>query len=164
MSSHVKYIDRVRDYYIDMGNDPYRWAHFDEVPFTALSKPLSKCCITIVSTSDVAMKSEQKGTDEKKHLFEGNVYEIPSSVKESELFSNQEHYDRHATNLDDVNTYFPITRLHESVAERRIGSVAPFLYGVYTAYSSKRTREVDAPEVLKRCLENKVDVAILTPV
>lgn len=164
MSSHVKYIDKVRDYYIAMGNDPYRWSHFDEVPFTVLSKPLSECCIAIVSTSDVAMKSEQKGPDEKKHMPAGNVYEIPSSVKASDLFSNQEHYDRHATNLDDVNTYFPVTRLHEFVAEGRVGSVAPFLYGVYTAYSAKRTREVDAPDVLKRCRENNVDVAVLTPV
>jgi hypothetical protein len=42
--------------------------------------------------------------------------------------------------------------------------VAPYLYGVYTAYSQKRTLEIDAPEVLKRCRENNVDVAVLTPV
>lgn len=165
MSSHVKYIDRSRDYYLAQGYDkPYKWAHFDEVPFTALKKPLSESCITIVSTSDVAMKSEQEESDEKEHMLVGNVYEIPSSVEASDLFTHQEHYDRYATNLDDVDTYFPITRLHETILEGRVGSMAPFLYGVYTAYSQRKTREVDAPEVLKRCRENNVDVAVLTPV
>lgn len=163
MSSYIRYIDKSRDYYLEQGYDtPYKWAHFDEVPFTPLKKPLSECCITIVSTSDVAMKSEQSESDE--HTLIGNVYEIPSSVTASDLFSHQEHYDRHATNIDDVNSYFPITRLHESVASGRVGTVAPFLYGVYTAYSQRKTMEVDAPEVLKRCRENGVDVAVLTPI
>jgi hypothetical protein len=134
------------------------------VPFTPLKKPLSECCITIASTSDVALKSEQNKSDENGHKLIGNVYEIPSDVKATDLFSKQEHYDRHATNLDDVNAYFPVTRLHEFVVRGRLGSVAPYLYGVYTAYSQKRTLEIDAPEVLKRCRENNVDVAVLTPV
>ena len=162
--THIRYIDRVRDYYTSQGMTPYRWAHFDEVPFTPLKKPLSECCITIASTSDVALKSEQNKSDENGHKLIGNVYEIPSDVKATDLFSKQEHYDRHATNLDDVNAYFPVTRLHEFVVRGRLGSVAPYLYGVYTAYSQKRTLEIDAPEVLKRCRENNVDVAVLTPV
>ncbi|HOM70454.1 MAG TPA: hypothetical protein PLQ58_09770, partial [Smithellaceae bacterium] len=60
MSSYVRYIDKTREYYLAQGYEtPYRWAHFDEVPFTPLKKPLSECCITIASTSDVALKSEQ---------------------------------------------------------------------------------------------------------
>mgnify|MGYP001231006855 CR=1 FL=1 len=165
MSSYVRYIDKTREYYLAQGYEtPYRWAHFDEVPFTSLKKPLSECCITITSTSDVALKSEQNKSDENGHKLIGNVYEIPSDVKATDLFSKQEHYDRHATNLDDVNAYFPVTRLHEFVVRGRLGSVAPYLYGVYTAYSQKRTLEIDAPEVLKRCRENNVDVAVLTPV
>lgn len=165
MSSYVRYIDKTREYYLAEGYEtPYRWAHFDEVPFAPLKKPLSECCITIVSTSDVALKTERNGSDEEGHTLIGNVYEIPSSVAASDLYTRQEHYDRYATNLDDVNSYFPVTRLHESAAEGRLGSVAPFLYGVYTAYSQRRTREVDAPEVLKRCRENGVDVAVMTPV
>jgi len=165
MSSSVRYIDKTREYYLAEGYDtPYRWAHFDEAPFTPLKKPLSECCITIVSTSDVAMKADQDESEESEHTLIGNVYEIPSDVKASDLFSRQEHYDRYATILDDVDSFFPITRLHESVAEGRVGRVSPFLYGVFTAYSQRKTKETDAPEVLKRCRENGVDVAVLTPV
>jgi D-proline reductase (dithiol) PrdB len=80
------------------------------------------------------------------------------------LFSRQEHYDQHATHLDDVNSYFPISRLKEQVALGRLQSLAPRCHGVYTAYSQKRTLEVDAPEVLRRCREDEVDIAVLTPV
>jgi hypothetical protein len=41
--------------------------------------------------------------------------------------------------------------------------MAPFFYGVCTAYSQRRTREIDAPDVLERCRENNVDAVILTP-
>ncbi len=31
--THVRYIDKTRDYYRNEGYDtPYRWAHFDEIP------------------------------------------------------------------------------------------------------------------------------------
>ena len=35
----IRYIDRSRAYYLALGYDnPYRWAHNKDVPFTALSK------------------------------------------------------------------------------------------------------------------------------
>lgn len=164
MSSYVRYIDKTRAYYLAEGYEkPYEWAHFDEVPFSPLKKPISECCVTIVSTSDVALKSSEKESGGHA-MFVGNVYELPSNLKASELCSRQEHYDRHATSLDDVDAFFPITRLHESVAEGRIGSMPAFVYGVYTGYSQRKTREIDAPEVLRRCRENGVEAVILTPV
>ena len=63
-----------------------------------------------------------------------------------------------------MNSYFPITRLLEKVQQGRLKSLAPRCHGVYTAYSQSRTLEIDAPEVLKRCREDEVDIAILTPV
>jgi hypothetical protein len=111
----------------------------------------------------VEEKSEKNESDDGEPNLFGNVYEIASSVKASELFTPRGHYDSHATNVDDVDTFFPVTRLHESVAEGRVGSIAPVFYGVCTPYSQRRTREVDAPDVLERCRENNVDAVILTP-
>ena len=93
-----------------------------------------------------------------------NVYGVPSDTPVADLYSQTGDFDRHATTLDDVDTYFPITRMHEAAADGRIGSVAPTFYGVYNAYSQRKTRESDAPEVLKRCRDEEVDVAVLTPV
>jgi len=166
MSDPVKYIDRTRDYYLAQGYEkPYQWAHFEEVPFTRLSKPLSDCCVALVSTSDVAVRNaDGEGRDKSDELLVGNAYSIPTNTPVERLFSRQEHYDQHATHLDDVNSYFPVTRLQEKVEQGRIKSLAPRCHGVYTAYSQKKTLEVDAPEVLRRCREDEVDIAVLTPV
>lgn len=164
--SYVKYIDKTRAYYSSQGyKDPYRWATFEDVPFTRLPKPLSECTVALVSTSDVAIRSkgeEAKSGDEA--TLVGNVYSLPTDTPEELFYTRQEHFDRVATHLNDVNSYFPITRLHELVREGRIGKVAARAHGVYTAYSHRKTRELDAPEVLRRCREDGVDVAVLTPV
>jgi hypothetical protein len=166
MGEHVRYIDRTRDYYLSQGYDkPYQWAHFDDVPFAPLTRPLAECRASLVSTSDVAIRNlEGTGRDKSQENPVGSVYCIPTNTPAERLFSRQEHYDKHATHLDDVNTYFPVTRLQEKADAGRIASLAPRCHGVYTAYSQKRTLEVDAPEVLRRLREDEVDIAVLTPV
>ncbi|MEZ5550924.1 MAG: hypothetical protein R3E82_08550 [Pseudomonadales bacterium] len=166
MSEHVKYIDRTRDYYLSQGyQKPYQWAHFDEIPFAPLAKPLAECRAVLVSTSDVGVRAaDGKGREKGKDHQIGSVYSLATDTPPERLFSRQEHYDKYATHLDDVNSYFPVSRLMEKVAEGRLGSFAPRCHGVYTAYSQRQTSEQDAPEVLRRCREDGVDVAILTPV
>lgn len=170
MNQPVNYIERTRDYYVSQGYEkPYQWAQFDDVPFTPLSKPLSECRVALVSTSDIAVRSPSGGgaggaRDKTNENKVGSVYAVPTDTSTELLFSRQEHYDKAATHLDDVNTYFPVSRLIQAVASGRLGSIAPECYGVYTAYSQKQTIEQDAPEVLARCLNNEVDVAVMTPV
>lgn len=163
--TYVRYIDKTRAYYKSIGYEkPYQWAHFDEVPFTPLGKPLSACKLALVSTSDIAIKSDDDETDPHEQFLVGSVYSIPSDTPAADLYSPQEHYDKNATHLDDVDSFFPITRLHELATEGRFKELAPRCHGVYTAYSQRRTTEVDGPEVLKRCREDGVDAAILVPV
>jgi len=165
MSEHVRYIDRTRDYYLSQGYEkPYQWAHHSDAPFTPLAKPLSQSRVAIVSTCDIAI-SGPGGQRDRSHEFSvGNVYSLPSDTPIELLYSRQEHYDQHATTLDDVNVYYPVERLQERVEQGRIGSLAPRFHGVYTGYSQRKTAEVDAPEVLRRLLEDDVDLAVMTPV
>jgi hypothetical protein len=162
---HVRYIDRTRDYYLSQGYEkPYEWAHFDEVPFARLEKPLSECCVALVSTSDIAARGDAESETGSGQTFVGNVYSIPTDTPASQLYTHMEHYDTHATHLDDVNSYFPITRLFDAAEAGRIGRVAARSHGVYTSYSHRRTLEEDGPEVVKRCREDGVDAVVLTPV
>jgi hypothetical protein len=40
----IPYLQRTRDWYLALGyGNPYRWAHFADVPFTPLAKPLAQC-------------------------------------------------------------------------------------------------------------------------
>ena len=162
--SHVRYIDKTREYYLAEGYDePYRWAHFETVPFARLEKPLDQCRLALVSTCDIAVKTEDAAPEDDQCPV-GGVYSIDAATPVDRLYSGQEAYDRYATNLDDVNSFFPVTRLHELAAAGRIGSVAARLHGVQTSYSQRRTLEIDGPEVLRRCREDRVDAAILTPI
>lgn len=164
--SYVRYIDKTREYYLSEGYEkPYRWAHNEDIPFAPMKKSLSQCRVGLVSTSDVALRPEHGGEQRSNDgELVGNVYSLPSDVPADLLYSRQEAYDKYSTHLDDVNSYLPITRLHELAAEGKIASVAPRIHGVYTAYSQRKTRETDSPEVLKRCIEDEVDVVLLTPV
>ena len=162
---HVRYIDKPREYYKAQGYEkPYRWAHFDDVPFTPLKKPLKESRLALISTSEVAVRTwdDQRTPLEKGET--GNVYEIPADTPVEDIYSQSKSFDRFATTLEDVNAFFPVTRLKELQEEGRFGSLAPTLLGVYNAYSQRKTREVDAPEVLKRLQAEAVDVALLTPV
>ena len=170
MSDYVRYIDRTRDYYLSEGYaKPYAWAHFEKVPFTALEKPLSECRAALVSTSDVHARNPDADAgggkeNPSEHVMVGGSYCIDTATPVEQLFSHQEHYDKYATHLDDVNSYFPVSRLLEKVEQGVLGSMAPRCHGVYTSYSQRKTSETDAPEVLLRLREDEVDIAVLTPV
>jgi len=162
---YVRYIDKTRDYYQSIGYEkPYEWAHFEEVVFTRLNKPLSACRIALVSTSDIAVKPKDDGSNRHEQLLVGSVYSISADTAVEDLYSPQEHYDVNATHLDDIESFYPITRLHELAAKGRFRDIAPRAHGVYTTYSQRRTSETDAPEVLRRCREDAVDAAILVPI
>lgn len=165
MSQYVRYIDRTRDYYLGQGYEkPYAWAHNTDAPFTPMVKPLSECRVAIVSTSDIAIQGQDGQRDRSSEFSVGNVYSLPSDTPLELLYSRQEHYDQHATTLDDINVYYPVSRLQELVERGRIGALAPRFHGVYTGYSQRKTMEADAPEVLRRCQEDGVDLALMTPV
>ena len=161
---HVRYIDKTREYYLSQGYaKPYRWANFKEVPFTPLKKPLAESRLALVTTSEIALRTwdDQRTPLEKGEA--GNVYSFPSDTPIGDLYSQSRSFDKYATTLADVNAYFPVTRLQEMQAAGRFASLAPSAHGVYNAYSQRRTRESDAPELLRRIQDEAVDVVLLTP-
>lgn len=161
---HVRYIDKTRAYYQAEGYDkPYEWAHFDRIPFTpfaSVGKPLSRCRLGLVTTSEMARRDAEAGPADLRRL----VYALPSDIPTDQLYSRKAAYDRYATTLDDVDSYLPLTHLHRFAAEGRIGAVAPRFQVIYSEYSQRKTLTVDAPEILTQMREDRVDVAVLTAV
>ena len=52
LQAPISYMARTRAYYLALGyNNPYEWAHFDEVPFTRLAQPLADSRITLITTA-----------------------------------------------------------------------------------------------------------------
>lgn len=163
--SHVRYIDKTREYYQGEGYaNPYRWAHFDEVPFTPLAKPLAECMVGLVTTSEMVIRGHEAEVDDLENDPTRPTYSLPTATPVKELFSRKASYDRYATTLDDVDAYLPLTHLHRLVEEHRIGGLAPRFQVVHSQYSQRRTLTVDAPRILAELKEDRVDVAVLTAV
>jgi hypothetical protein len=152
----VSYIDKSREYYAARGTaNPYRWAHFEEVPFAALPRPLSQCLVTLITTAHLIPAGE--------HTWRHEVYSVASDRRPDGLTTDGLYWDRHATHTEDPESFFPLQRLHECARAGRIGGLARRLHGVPTEYSQRSTRERDAPEILRRCREDGADAALLVP-
>lgn len=163
---HVRYIDRTRDDYIRQGYEKsYQWAHFEDVPFTPLKKPLKECRIGLLGTSEVAVKFDP--ATEKNPINEEDfrgVYTIPASTPTDKLYSRTLSFDRNATHLDDVNAYYPVERLREAVASGRVGSMPERLYGAYNNYSQRKVLTQEAPKALAYAREDGLDAIVMVPV
>jgi hypothetical protein len=163
--SHVRYIDKTREYYQGEGYAaPYRWAHFDDVPFTPLARPLAESRVGLVTTSEMVIRGREAELEHVEHDPTRPTYSLPIDTPAKDLYSRKASYDRYATTLDDVDAYLPLTHLHRLVEERRIAGLAPRFQVVHSQYSQRRTLTVDAPRILAELHEDRVDVAVLTAV
>lgn len=152
----VSYIDKSRAYYAARGtNNPYRWAHFDAVPFAPLPRPLAQCAVTLITTAHLI----PAGGDTWRHA----VYSVPSDRVPDGLTTDGLFWDRQATHTDDPGTWFPLEHLRAFARAGRVGGLAPRLHGAPTEYSQRATRERDAPEILRRCRADGADAALLVP-
>ena len=155
----TSYIDRTRHYYAAQGYEqPYQWARNDEVPFAKLSKPLSGSRLTLITTSGPWSVQDKEVLRGKREVWSGSTSEPPEK-----LFTDHLSWDKENTHTEDVGSFLPITRIREYVEQGRLGSIAPRYHGVPTDYSQRATREKDAPQILARCLEDGVDIALLVP-
>ncbi len=156
----VSYIDRTREFYAAQGYDrPYQWAHHDDAPFAPLPKPLAECRVTVVTTASPLGSPTDKGS-----LRAGkDVWSGPTDASPERLFTDHLSWDKESTHTDDVESFLPLEALRGFADEGRIGGLAPRFHGAPTDYSQRRNVEVDAPEILRRCREDEVDVALLVP-
>lgn len=150
---NVKYVRRTRDYYRAHGYQrDYEWAHFEDVPFIRLEKPLSECTVGLVTT---ASPMDAPGARE--------VLSRPTDPPPAALFTANRSWDKDATHTDDLDSYCPVNRVSELAHAGRIGALAKRFHFIPTDYSQRRTSTVDAPRILDRCREDAVDVVLLTP-
>ena len=162
--SHVRYIDKTRDYYRSEGYDrAYAWAHFETIPFkpfAEVGKPLARCCVGLVTSGDVVRRDVELPPDDPRRL----VYALPADLPVETLQSRKAAYDRYATTLEDVDSFLPLTHLHRLASEGVIGGVAARFQVIASEYSQRKTLTVDAPEICRQMREDGVDVALLAAV
>ena len=166
MSDPLPYLTRIRDYYLALGYEtPYRWAHFGDVPFTRLSKPLSAATIGIVTTA--APYQPGKGDQGPGATYNGaakffSVYS-DSTAREPDLRISHIAIDRAHSSAADQGSYFPLRALKRLADAGEIGRVAGRFHGLPTNRSQTVTVDVDCVEIVARCLEDDVDGIVLVP-
>lgn len=156
MSQHdVGYMIKTRDYYRAQGYETdYQWAHNDHTPFTSPAKILSESRVSIVTT---AMPDTVLGR-EKRQVYVNPSFPVPESMYTEEL-----SWHKNMTHTRDVASFLPLAQLRILAEENFIGSIAEHYSSVPTEYSQQNTIENDAPQILRQCLNDQVDLAILVP-
>ena len=161
----IPYMQRTRDYYLALGFPAYRWAHFEDVPFTPLPTPLSRARVALITTAapfQPEAGDQGPGAPYNAGAKFYKVYSIPTASV-PDLRISHVGYDRLHTTAADINTYLPLARMKDAAAAGRIGTLGPRVHGAPTNRSHRVTMETDVPEMLRRCQEDGVDAAVLVP-
>ena len=165
---YIRYIEKTHEYYRSLGYEKvYNYAYNEDFPFTALKKPLSESRVSLVTTASFVLLDEAGNSLEEPGMIGTNeleVFMVPSDWPTDRILSTSTDHDRYQTDMEDVNAFFPTTRMQEFLKEGTFGSLSKNYYRTLPNYSHRKTTEVDGPEILRQCREDNVDVALLTPV
>jgi hypothetical protein len=162
----VRYIERTRSYYLGLGyENPYVWAHYIEVPFTPLKKPLSQSILGLITTAvpydpDKGDQGQGAPYNSTAKFYQPYQQSIDGSM---DLRIAHVGIDRKNANMEDSNCWFPLDAAKRAVAAGRVRALSPNFYGLPTNRSQRHTLEVDAPIILEMLKAEGVDVAVLIP-
>lgn len=160
----IPYRKRIRDYYVALGyGAPYRWAHYADVPFTPMTKPLSKARIALITTAAPYNPDAGDQGPGAPYNSAAKFYTVFSgdSAKDHDLRVSHIGIDRKHTTAEDPNTYFPLPALRDAAKAGIIGEVAPRFHGAPTNRSHKTTLEVDCVELIARLKEDRADGVLI---
>lgn len=162
----VRYIERTRSYYLGLGyGNPYVWAHYIDVPFTPLKKPLNQSVLGLITTAvpfDSAKGNQGPGAS---YNAAAKFYQPYQMRIDAEIDLRIAHVgiDRKNANMEDSNCWFPLAAARQAVNAQRIQALSPHFYGLPTNRSQRHTLDIDAPIILEMLRADKVDVAVLIP-
>jgi len=162
----VRYIDRTRHWYATLGyGKPYTWAHYIDVPFTRLRKPLSQARVSLITTA--APYQADKGPQGPGAPYNpaAKFFKVYSggTAEAHDLRISHVGIDRKHANMADSNCWFPLPALQRAAAAGTIGGVAPRFYGLPTDRSQRTTLDAYAPELLARLQADAADAVVLVP-
>jgi D-proline reductase (dithiol) PrdB len=162
----IPYLQRIKTYYSALGyGAPYEWAHYTDVPFRPLRKPLAECRIALVTTAAPHQPDKGEQGPNAPYNAAAKFYSVYSldAAKDHDLRISHVAIDRAHTTAEDPGSYFPLPALRDAAARGRIGSLAARFHGLPTNRSQRVTLDTDCPELVARCKADGADAAILVP-
>jgi glycine/betaine/sarcosine/D-proline reductase family selenoprotein B len=157
----IDYIARTTDQYSALGYPAYRWVENEEPsPWREPQKPLSASRLGLVASGGIYVAG-QIAFHWKDDL---SLRLIDRDTPISELRATHFAYD--VTDArSDPNVVFPLETLRGLEREGLIGELGARAYSFMGGiYSSRSVREVLAPALIERLLEDDVDRVLLVPV
>jgi hypothetical protein len=110
----IPYRQRIRDYYVGLGyGTPYAWAHYAEVPFHRLRKPLGDCRLTLVTTAAPYQPDKGDQGPGAPYNSAAKFYTVYSgdTAKDHDLRISHVGIDRKHTTAEDPGSYFALAAL-----------------------------------------------------
>jgi hypothetical protein len=162
----IPYMQRTRDYYRALGyGAPYEWAHYVDVPFRPLDKPLAQCRVALVTTAAPYQPDKGDQGPGSPYNARAKFYAVYSgdAAIDHDLRIAHVAIDRKHTTAEDIGSYFPLRPLRDAAARARIGAIAPRFHGLPTNRSQRATLDTDCPDLVARCAADRVDAALHVP-
>jgi len=162
----IRYMERTRSYYLGLGYDnPYIWAHYIEVPFRPLQKPLNQSVLGLITTAvpydpDKGLQGPGAAYNAAAKFYQPYQNSVAGDI---DLRIAHVGIDRKNANMEDSDCWFPLATAKQAVQSGRVGALSPHFYGLPTNRSQRHTLEIDAPLILQMLRADKVDVAVLIP-
>ena len=127
------------------------------VPYTPFRGKLEEAMVCLVSTAGVREKKD------KPFEVEGDTsYRVISGeASGADLAFDDAHYD-HACADQDINCIFPIDRLRELAAEKRIGGLTERHFSLGFSQALRELRETTIPRLAREVDQVRPDAVLLT--
>lgn len=142
----------------------HRFVEGREIPWTPMRKSVADSVIALVTTAGVHLKS-QEPFDMEDPDGDPSFREIPTDTSHVDLTITHKYYDHSAADRD-INVVLPLDRMRELFKEKRIGGLAPIIYGFMGHVHGRHLRtllEASAPEVARRLKSDGAEAVVLTP-
>ena len=144
----VPYLQRTREYYLALGyGEPYQWAHYAEVPFQSLDKPLASCSVAIVTTAAPYRAECGDQGPGAPYNAAAKFYRVYSGDTAIDPDLRIAHVAIDRAHTPDINSYFPLGQRRAPRRPRCRGALPQ----PRTNRSHRVTPEVDCCELVARC-------------
>jgi len=139
-----------------------------EIPWTPLSKPLSRCTVAIVSSAGLALTSDQpfdqEGERRNPWWGDPSYRVLPRGTRTGDVTISHLHISSEP-GLEDLDSVLPLTRLQELATQGVIGAVAPSHYSIMGfLLKPQEMLERSLPRIIESLKTEGVDLALLVPV
>ena len=158
----IRYVDALNEHYGALGNPPYQWTINHSAPLCRLSKPVSQCTVSLLTSGGVSSCLAAPFNPDARN---DHRLDAIDAAADSEDFQIHDNYYDHTDADHDLNCVFPLDRLREMAAAREIGRVARRMWSGFMGRTYNRTRLVteSAPAFVEKLRQDEVDILVTGP-